>query len=806
MALSIELNRAGRDFDRMKAILEAALARTGDSPRTRGWVLEMLRNVDQRRGAIQGALAYSQSQLDLFQRTYGADSPRLCFPLWQSIPLLLDSQQGDRALAAAQRCLTLASPEGARPVTRASALNNLALVYQRTGSLALAVSTYEKAWAIVEPIPITPAMMSTETRQPPHLNIRANLGLAYWQQGDVMRASQHIGAARAQMTKEGGTFLTERNAVESLAKLEAEVDALVTLERAVAGRVPGSPPLLALPLVFERKGLALEEKAATVKTFGADPGGLREYQSLLAYRARLARGTPIQAGDPLVTKQRMGEAEFQIQSLEYDARIRVQTELSSGPPLGSKDEAELRKYQMAVTKEIGKLAEDYYKRSKKDRRPGVEDMTQFEAAARAKVDPKFPHVVAAQQTVARGVREELLERIQAQLSESSALLEMLHFRPMNVVAPTAAERWQPARYGAYLIKDRGSPVFIDFGPSATIDELIAEFRRTLAQPRGTLARDLGRRLDEILMQPVRKALGAATSIYLAPDGALNLVPFAALVDEQDRYLIETFTFDYVSSGRDLVRPAPAAVAMSAAAVVIADPAFDGSVDQAAAPANAPVTRGLADHRFDRLPGTAAEARAITTLLGQPTVLTGVSATETAIKSVAAPRVLHIATHGFFLADQDLSTATLPGGGARLEDPMLRSGLVFAGANIGRSGNDDGVLTAFEAAGLNLAGTQLVVLSACETGVGDVRTGEGVFGLRRAFMVAGAETLVMSLWQVDDDATQQLMTEFYRRLASGQGRAEALRQAALTLQRDSTRRHPFFWASFIASGKPGPLHP
>ena len=147
MALSIELGRAGRDFDRMKALLEAALARTEPSPSTRGYVLEMLRAIDQQRGDIQGALAYSQSQFDLFQRTYGADSPRLCFPLWRSIPLLLDSQQGDRALAAAQRCLTLASPKGARSLTHASALNNLALVYQRTGSLALAVSTYEKAWA-----------------------------------------------------------------------------------------------------------------------------------------------------------------------------------------------------------------------------------------------------------------------------------------------------------------------------------------------------------------------------------------------------------------------------------------------------------------------------------------------------------------------------------------------------------------------------------------------------------------------------------------------------------------------------------
>src|SRR5207344_1823768 len=98
-------------------------------------------------------------------------------------------------------------------------------------------------------------------------------------------------------------------------------------------------------------------------------------------------------------------------------------------------------------------------------------------------------------------------RIQARLPESAVLLEMLRYRPMNVGAATAADRWRPARYGAYLVKHTGQPVFIDFGESVPIDELVGEFRRALAQPRGTLAHDLGRRLDELLMKRVREALG-----------------------------------------------------------------------------------------------------------------------------------------------------------------------------------------------------------------------------------------------------------------------------------------------------------
>jgi len=211
------------------------------------------------------------------------------------------------------------------------------------------------------------------------------------------------------------------------------------------------------------------------------------------------------------------------------------------------------------------------------------------------------------------------------------------------------------------------------------------------------------------------------------------------------------------------------------------------------------------NHFEPLPGTAVEARAIEGLLSDATVYTGGRATETALKSVKVPRVLHVATHGFFLEDQDLSAASSSSGASQpAEDPMLRAGLVFAGANSRQSGTDDGILTALEAAGLDLAGTQLVVLSACETGVGAVRTGEGVYGLRRAFTVAGAETMVMSLWQVDDDATQRLMVEFYGRLAKGEGRGEALRQASLTLLRDPTHRHPFYWSSFISTGESGPM--
>ena len=134
-----------------------------------------------------------------------------------------------------------------------------------------------------------------------------------------------------------------------------------------------------------------------------------------------------------------------------------------------------------------------------------------------------------------------------------------------------------------------------------------------------------------------------------------------------------------------------------------------------------------------------------------------------------------------------------------ENPLLRSGIALAGFNVRSSGNEDGVLTALEAAGLDLSGTKLVVLSACETGLGDVANGEGVYGLRRALAVAGTESQLISLWKVSDSGTKDLMVSYYKRLMAKVGRSEALRQTQLEMLKNQNYQHPFYWAAFIPSG-------
>jgi CHAT domain-containing protein len=319
-------------------------------------------------------------------------------------------------------------------------------------------------------------------------------------------------------------------------------------------------------------------------------------------------------------------------------------------------------------------------------------------------------------------------------------------------------------------------------------------------------------VDEKLMRPVRALVGDATQLLISPDGDLNLIPFEALVDEQGRYLVERYSISYLTTGRDLLRiavPRPSKTGM----VVLANPYFGEPTSAHPVSANVAkrrsVTTGadLGSIYFAPLAGTAAEAHTIGSLFPEAAILTGQQATKASLERLKAPRLLHIATHGFYLqgpetnamAPRDSTQTRSIQAGTRIANPLLRSGLALAGANLEKNATENGILTALEAANLNLWGTKLVTLSACESGVGEVKNGEGVYGLRRAFLLAGAESVVMSLWSVSDRVTQEMMTAYYTGLKNGLGRGEALRQAQLAMLKRGDRRHPFYWASFIQSG-------
>ena len=400
-----------------------------------------------------------------------------------------------------------------------------------------------------------------------------------------------------------------------------------------------------------------------------------------------------------------------------------------------------------------------------------------------------------------------LERIQEAIPEGAALVEIYPY--FSYALAKANDSRFAVRYVAYVLRREGDPAFVSLGKTEAIGKAVRELREALAYPESANAKKAGRALDELLMRRLRPLLGGVKHILLSPTHELNVVPFAALVDEQNRYLIEKYNITYLTSGRDLLR-INVPVRSKQEPFIIANPAFGATIaDPSPTPSPTIASESIQSHRgmfqaqWTELEGTEEEAAIIKGLFPRARVLTGSKATEAAVKGIRAPQVLHLSTHGFFLPKPAPESPNQESSGAPVEidNPLLRSGLIFAGANKRQSGGgEDGILTALEASTLDLFGTKLVVLSACETGLGDFRRiGEGVYGLRRALVLAGSASQIMSLWQVDTATTRELMVKYYEKLMLGRGRSEALREVQLEMLKRSDRAHPFYWASFMPIG-------
>jgi len=410
-----------------------------------------------------------------------------------------------------------------------------------------------------------------------------------------------------------------------------------------------------------------------------------------------------------------------------------------------------------------------------------------------------------------------LQAIKSAIPANAALIEFEVYRPYDPSLEDSAEFSQP-HYCAYIVRNEGDIRWVDLGSAKEIDKAADALRQALQDPERKDVRQLARAADEKIFTRIRPLVGKAAHLLIAPDGELDLIPFEALLDPQDKYLVERYSVTYLTTGRDLLRLQEPRKSKSPP-LLVANPDFEEPGRTVLAKSEKPATGSVSGRRsiisgqdlskvyFAPLSGTEREVRAIQTLFPNAQLLTGTKASKTALERVNAPQILHIATHGFFLEDTAGKSAAksdqkeASGGAAdELENPLLRSGLALAGANSNRVGVGGGILTALEASNMNLWGTKLVTLSACDTGIGDVKNGEGVYGLRRAFVLAGAESLVMSLWPVSDETTRELMTSYYTGLRKGLGRGEALRQTQLAMLMRKGRQHPFYWASFIQSGE------
>jgi tetratricopeptide (TPR) repeat protein len=451
-----------------------------------------------------------------------------------------------------------------------------------------------------------------------------------------------------------------------------------------------------------------------------------------------------------------------------------------------------------------------------------------------------------------------VQTVSAALPVSGALIDFVRYESIDFERGRSSDRLHRGndRYAAFIVRAGAGPVLVDIGDAEAVDRAVSRFRSCVtgeADDGGIVRRGenvddrvrpvssdahepppedewipAGIDLRRLVFDPLLDAIGPCTRLSIAQHGELSRLPFAALPIDNG-YLLDRYELTYLDTGRDLLRRGPD-VSAPGAPLVIADPDFD--LELLTVPAS------QRQQPFESLSETREEGAFVAAALGVAPLM-GAEATEGRLRSAQSPRILHIATHGFFLADDrpprpgnvaDVATLiSIPGFGnhlvhlidkprdieegedldpftrlGRLSDPMLRSGVALAGSNTWASGamlssGDDGLLTAAEIALLDFTATDLAVLSACETGLGEVRRGEGVFGLRRAFAIAGAQTLVMSVWNIPSDQTRDLVIEFYRQLTAGKAVAQAFGDAQRAMRKIAP--HPVNWAGLLCIGKP-----
>ena len=415
------------------------------------------------------------------------------------------------------------------------------------------------------------------------------------------------------------------------------------------------------------------------------------------------------------------------------------------------------------------------------------------------------------------------------LPQSTALISFVRYHHETPWRPRSIAE---SAYGAFGLRKDAAPRFIRIGSAVTIDRLVQNWRTQVTKPNLQPAGGeqdyiaVGKALRRAVWDALIAFVGPSRRVFIVPDGALNLVSFGSLPRENGTYLIEVDpVLHYLAAERDL-----AAANLSqdpGKFVAIGGAAFDDQSvfehidkrEMSQANLQPSDCVGLERVKFESLPGTNEEVHEILKISRRAgsmstVALVGRSATEAALRRMSAEiGILHLATHGFFRAGEcSAPTSRTRGVGGVIAETshgagVLRlSGLALAGANHRRVAvdADDGILTAEEVANLDLRRAQWVVLSACDTGIGEIADGEGILGLRRAFRIAGARTLIMSLWSVDDDATLHWMRALYEnRLVRRLDSSMSAREAALTMlrlrrtARQST--HPFYWGSFVVVG-------
>ena len=728
--------------------------------------LTTLGNLRDSAGDLDGEESIIRYALEIAERIGDAGSVQYAALLNNLGEVRRQKEDYDRAEALFRQSLALGERlHGPASYTNATPLQNLGIVARERKDYPAALAYNARALAIRE--------RAVGLSHPDVAHILTNLANIYRAQGDYERSLHtHLRALRIW---EGAAGPYQRATLLSVGNIAKTYAAMGDLGNALA---------------YQRRSDAIvETQLALNLAVGSERQKLMFVQGMAERTDRTIslhlREAPGNADAAALAALALLQRKGRVLDALIDTRAAVRQRIAS-----TSDKALLDRLN-ATTADLARLAlSSRFVPHPETRERQIKELTTMKERLEAELAEHSAEFRAQVQPVTLG-------GVEAALPANAALVEFTIYRPFDPRAERNSEAYGQPRYAAYIVRRGWSPHGVDLGPADALNRSVESLRQALRDPKRADVAERARALDAQVMQPLRASLDGTTRLLISPDGELNLVPFEALVDEQGRYLVEHHTVSYLTSGRDLLRMQPGRPNYRRPVVfanpVFGEPALSGRraiAEASTEPARRSVTTGatLTALYFAPLAATAEEGRAIKDLFPNAILLTGLRATKTALQGIQSPRMLHIASHGFFLQDAQAS----------VENPLLRSGLAFAGANLTQG--PPGMLTALEASSLDLWGTKLVTLSACDTGVGQVRNGEGVYGLRRAFVLAGAETVVMSLWPVRDAVAREAMVSYYSGLRAGLGRGDALRQAKLAMLKRQGRRHPFYWASFIQSGE------
>ena len=685
-----------------------------------------------------------QRALKISEKARGPEHPDTALSLNNLAGLYI--QMGDYAKAEplCQRALKIYEKAlGPDHPDTALSLNGLAELYRSMGDYAKAEPLYQRALKIYEKA-LGPDHPSTA------LSL-SNLAVLYFQMGDHAKAEPLLQRAFKIYEKALGP--------------EHPLTAISLDNLAYVYLGMGNPK--------EALRLAAQARQAHEKTLSDILSFTSEQQRLAFQKTTYPYALPATLGNaPELAEVVLRQKGVVLDSLLEDRLVAE----ASGDPKQREIIEQLRAAKQRLTKLQLEAPKDLSEQAQKQR---IAEKEEFSTEVE-QLEAELARQVAGLGKARRALSVTVLQ-VQSALPKQAILIELLRYS--HYLRKAKSER----RYGAIVIGPSGEPSWVPLGNAAEIEKNVGLYQKSVRgkTDEATLSSVL-KALNDQVWAPIEKALPNDTkTIIISPDAELSFISFATLLSADDRFVGEKYSVRYVASGRDLLRETKPTAGPKTTMQVFANPDFGGiAAAQQVVKKNVVALRSvemrdLQGISLPSLPGTEKEAAQLETRAKksgwQSETYLGPNATKAELERVNSPRILHLATHGFFLPEIDFGKTTDPlqsGQGVpkgKLRNPMHRSGLALAGAQRTLQAwakgevlpmENDGIVTAEDVGGLKLDSTWLVVLSACDTGGGEARAGEGVMGLRRGFVQAGAQNLLMTLWPIGDQTTVQIMLDFY----------------------------------------------